>query len=204
MRVLPVLGVALLLALLAYGLTTTGSNGTINSLLAQGRSAPAPSFDLPVLHRGKLPLRLKKTVGDALADARLGSAELRGTPVMLNFWASWCSPCQKEIPRLESGWRHYGPRGILFLGINIQDLSGDARRFLRGVTYPSVGEQQNELARRYGATGTPETYFLDRKGRVVGHVIGIVSRTQLDEGIAAAVSGRVAGSKQGGARRPQR
>ena len=93
-----------------------------------------------------------------------------------------------------------GPKGILFLGLDIQDLSGDALRFIRkhGATYPSVREPGRDVANSYGATGIPETYFIDRRGRVVAHVIGVVSTAQLAEGARATMTGRVAGRSIGG------
>ena len=83
-------------------------------------------------------------------------SELRGTPVVLNLWASWCTPCREESPRLREGWERWGPRGVAFLGLNIQDLRGDARDFSDefGLTYPSVRDARRGVADDYGATGS--------------------------------------------------
>src|SRR2546426_2130100 len=93
-RLLVIAAAALFLALLAYGLTTTGSDDAIDQRLADGRSAPAPGFSLEVLERGTLPPRLSAKLGAALSDGKLDLSELRGAPFILNFWASWCSPCR--------------------------------------------------------------------------------------------------------------
>jgi cytochrome c biogenesis protein CcmG/thiol:disulfide interchange protein DsbE len=192
--------VAAFLALLTYGLLSKGTDDRIDQALASGRAAPAPSFSLEVLDRGSLPARLEKPVGAALADHRLSLAELRGVPVVLNQWASWCTPCRDEAARLEQGWRSLGKRGVLFLGLDIQDVRGDGEGFIRkhGATYPSVREPGREVANSYGATGIPETYFIDSRSRVVAHVIGVVSERQLAEGAVAAATGRVAGRSSGG------
>jgi len=195
------LGVVLLfLALLIYGLASKGPDDVIDSSLAEGRAPRAPAFTLEVLERGSLPARLQKTVGAALSDGKVTISELRGTPVVLNLWASWCTPCREESPRLRAGWERLGPKGVAFLGLNIQDLRGDAREFSSefGLTYPSVRDARRGVADDYGATGIPETFFVDARGRVVGHVIGVVSTAQLAAGIRAAVSGQVAGTVSGG------
>jgi cytochrome c biogenesis protein CcmG, thiol:disulfide interchange protein DsbE len=192
--------VAAFLALLAYGLLSKGTDDRIDEALASGRAAAAPSFSLEVLERGTLPPKLGRMVGPALADDHLSLAELRGVPVVLNLWASWCSPCREEAGRLQDGWRTMGPRGVLFLGLDIQDVRGDGQGFVRkyGATYPSVREPGREIANSYGATGIPETYFIDARGRVVAHVIGVVSDRQLAQGAVAAATGRVAGRSTGG------
>ena len=139
-----------------------------------------------MLDRGTIPPRLRGPLGGALADGRLSLAELRGTPVVLNLWASWCTPCREEAPRLQKGWERWGPRGVAYLGLNIQDLRGDARGFAQrfGITHPSVRDARRGVADSYGATGIPETFFVDARGRVVGHVIGVVSERELAVGAA--------------------
>jgi cytochrome c biogenesis protein CcmG/thiol:disulfide interchange protein DsbE len=205
-RVIAIAAVIVLVALLAYGLTTSASDTRIDEALADGDSPPAPEFDLPVLDSGSLPDPLRTRLAGPLADGKLSLGELAGTPFVLNFWASWCDPCREEAPILEQGWRRLGPRGVLFLGLNMQDATGDAHAFLEEfeLSYPSIRDQGSGTADKYGATGIPETYFVTANGDVVDHVIGVVSAEQLDEGARAAIEGRVGGTRQGGARRSQR
>jgi cytochrome c biogenesis protein CcmG/thiol:disulfide interchange protein DsbE len=205
-RLLVMVAAALFIALLAYGLTTTSSKDSIDQLLREGKTAPAAGFSLAVLEPGQPPPRLLSPLSRYSRDGRLSLDELRGTPVVLNFWASWCSPCRLEATRLEQGWRRWGRRGVLFLGIDMQDLTGDARDFLRrqSVTYPTIRDPGKDVAKSYGATGIPETYFISARGRVVAHVIGVVSDEQVDSATAAALAGRAIGRKRGGAVRPPR
>jgi cytochrome c biogenesis protein CcmG/thiol:disulfide interchange protein DsbE len=100
----------------------------------------------------------------------LGSEQLRGSPVVLNVWASWCAPCRKEAPVLEAAWRKYRRQGVRFVGVNVQDGEEDARGFVRefGITFPSVRDTELELWRKLGVRGVPETFFLDQRWRFSG------------------------------------
>jgi cytochrome c biogenesis protein CcmG, thiol:disulfide interchange protein DsbE len=111
------------------------------------------------------------------ATGKLGLAALRGKPVVLNFWASWCVPCKGEATMLEQAWQQYRKQGVVFVGVDYHDVTSDARTFLEhhGVTYPTVQDGSGSIADRYGVTGVPETYFIDRRGRLVGtHIVGTV------------------------------
>jgi cytochrome c biogenesis protein CcmG/thiol:disulfide interchange protein DsbE len=198
--------VALFVALLVYGLVSKPANKTIDSSLAEAKAPPAPGFTLEVLQRGSPGPRLERRLEAAASDGQLALGELRGAPVVLNFWASWCPPCRTEAPRLERSWRGSRGRGVVFLGLDMQDLTGDAREFIRefGISYPNVRDPGDEVARDWGVTGLPETFFVSPRGRVVAHVIGAISSRQLEEGIAAAVDGRPAGVLEGGDRRSTR
>jgi len=127
---------------------------------------PAPSFSLKRLDGG----------------GTVALASLRGKPVVLNFWASWCPPCKSEAAALEAAYRHYRTQGVVFLGIDYHDVSGDARTFLshHGVTYTTLQDGSGKVGDRYGLTGVPETYFVDRQGRLVGfHIEGSITESKL-------------------------
>jgi cytochrome c biogenesis protein CcmG, thiol:disulfide interchange protein DsbE len=201
-RVLVVLATGLFVALLAYGLLSKASNDRIDTSLGNGQAAPAPGFELPVLQRGRLGARLDRWLEPALADGRVNLKELRGSPVVLNFWASWCVPCRIEAPRLEHAWRAGRRRGVVFAGLNMQDVTEDARSFMSNfrMSYLNVRDKSNDVSLDWGVTGIPETFFVTARGRVVAHVIGAVSAAQLRRGVAAAVEGKPLAAAQGGER----
>ncbi|MDQ6807253.1 MAG: TlpA family protein disulfide reductase [Actinomycetota bacterium] len=208
MRVALVITAAgLLIGLLVFGIVAQAPNTAIDDSLAQGHPAPAPAFDLDLLQRGELGGALERPLAPALADGRLSLQELRGIPIVLNIWASWCDPCRQEARLLERAWRTQGrPAGVLFLGLDQQDATGDAHVFMRqyGVDYLNVHAAGDDVPRSYGATGVPETYFISARGAVVAHVIGVVSPGELSDGIIAARTGQLLGVRTGGARRTSR
>jgi len=140
---------------------------------------PAPVFSL------------KRIDGAGAVDL----ASLRGKPVVLNFWASWCVPCKSEAAALEAAYRRYKSQGVVFLGIDYHDVTGDARTFLsrHGVTYTTLQDGSGMVGDRYGLTGVPETYFVDRQGRLVGfHIAGPITDSKLaaefKQGVEAALN----------------
>jgi cytochrome c biogenesis protein CcmG/thiol:disulfide interchange protein DsbE len=175
-----------LLGLLVWKIAFDENGAVLVAAVRAGKAPAAPTFDLPVLwERDETwPAELRP----ALGDGRLGLDELRGYPVVLNFWASWCVPCAKEAPELAASARAHAGE-VVFLGLDIQDFEGDARRFLRryDAPYVSVRDTGNRLYSVYGLTGIPETYYLDTRGRVVAHAVGEISRGDLEDGIAKAV-----------------
>ncbi|HEV8457452.1 MAG TPA: TlpA disulfide reductase family protein [Methylomirabilota bacterium] len=94
---------------------------------------------------------------------------LRGKVVLVNFWASWCYPaCYEEAPALERGWQTFKDRGLVLIGINIQDKDEPARKFLAefGHSFPNAPDPAGRVSVDYGVYGVPETFFIDRAGNV--------------------------------------
>jgi len=167
--------VALLLALLAWQVAGNESARGIDAALAAGKSPAAPDFELELLDRSER-LRLSSLEGEKV--------------VVLNFWASWCIPCKEEAPILQAGWERWRNRDVLFLGVDAQDLAVDGRRFVAryGITYPSVYDGSGSTLGRFGVSAFPETFFVDRRGRLVGeHVRGPTTAEELDRNIEIAL-----------------
>ncbi len=153
------LAVALVVGLLALLVWRVAHDDTasVSKALDDGRHPTAPAFDLKRLDgRGRIDL-----------------ATLRGkTPLVLDFWASWCQPCIQESKRLEAARKRYGDR-VTFIGVDTKDFSDDARRWLRehGITYPSVHDGSGKVLAKWGGLPIPRIFFIDRRGTVVGELI---------------------------------
>ena len=163
--------------LLFVGLRAGMVDRSIDSAIARGELRKAPEFTLPVLTNGS---SLEKRDGELLS-----LSDLRGHPVVLNFWASWCDPCKREAPILEGAWRASRGQGAVVLGLDIQDLRGEALDFIAHYrqTYPQVRDKGDGTYRAYGLTGVPETFFIDRAGRVRVHWVGEINATQIARGL---------------------
>jgi cytochrome c biogenesis protein CcmG/thiol:disulfide interchange protein DsbE len=107
--------------------------------------------------------------GSFTADT-LSLADLKGKGVVLNFWASWCKPCEEEAAALEAAWRQYKDKGIVFIGVDYLDQDPSAKRYLQkfNVTYPNGPDLASKISKRYAIRGVPETFFIDPQGKIVG------------------------------------
>ena len=123
--------------------------------------SPAPAFMLPRLE----------------GPGSVSLASLRGHPVVLNFWASWCTPCKAEARVLERGWQRYRSRGVKFVGVDYHDLGSDARTFVsaHGPTFPMLDDGPGTVTGAYGISQVPETYVVDSSGKIVAHLAGPIS-----------------------------
>jgi cytochrome c biogenesis protein CcmG/thiol:disulfide interchange protein DsbE len=124
------------------------------------------------------------------ATPSLRLADLRGKVVVINLFASWCQPCQTEAPILDRTQQEISKRGATVLGVTYRDTSGDAEQFVRQehISYPVVRDVGGGFARAYGANGIPETFVIDRAGRVAA-----VRRYQLAGGWLQTTLTRVLG-----------
>ena len=185
LRVATALLVAALFGLLVYRFATEGPGSRLSTGTLRGRPK-APNVHLRLIWRDAAtwPVALKPLA----ARRELSLRELSGRPVVVNLWASWCDPCKREAARLVAAAKtHRGT--VVFLGVDLNDFTGDARRFLerQGVNYVSVRGGAS-TAEAFGLVGLPETYYIDSKGRVAGRTVGEVSARQLERGIQRAGS----------------
>jgi cytochrome c biogenesis protein CcmG, thiol:disulfide interchange protein DsbE len=140
-----------LVALLAYGVASNEPDHGIEERLARGERPAAPDISLPGLSGGH---------GDL--------TDYRGRVVVLNYWASWCNPCRQESPLLQRWHERIVPRGGTVLGVDVLDVTDDAKAFVReyGLTYPMLRDRTGGTQEDFGVVAYPETFVLDRRGRI--------------------------------------
>ena len=149
---------------------------------------PAPEFTLPLLDGGEVTV-----------------SRSREAPTVVNFWASWCAPCRDEAKGLERAWRSFKDRGVLFVGVDVQDTEQDAKIYVNEfeITYPNGRDVDGKITVDYGVIGLPVTFFINSDGIVERRWVGAVSEARLmawvDEMVSGAVpSGEVEGSNPDG------
>jgi cytochrome c biogenesis protein CcmG, thiol:disulfide interchange protein DsbE len=144
-----------LLALLAFGVAQQGANTSIDSAVARGAYPMAPNAHL------RLPI-LGSSGSESLA-------QFRGKVVVLNVFASWCTPCLAEAPILEQEQQRIAPDNATIVGVTYQDNSSASETFVHQnhITYPVIRDVSGDLVRGFGSTGVPETFVINRSGRIV-------------------------------------
>jgi cytochrome c biogenesis protein CcmG/thiol:disulfide interchange protein DsbE len=164
-------------------------------ILAYGFTKDPRNIPSPVVGRQAPEFELRLLDGTLV---RL--SDYRGRVVFLNFWASWCPPCRAEARLLEAAFRIYRDRDVVFLGVNIQDTEEGARRFIEefGITYPNGRDSQSRIAIDYGVYGIPETFFIDREGRITYKHIGALGAETLVQKLDDASRGIVTAEGRGG------
>ena len=168
-------GVALGLVVLLFALLLWSLVFDDGDALAEG--SDAPDFTLERLD----------------GDGELTLSSLRGQAVVLNFWASWCIPCKEEAPVLEALWRENRERGLVVVGLDAKDFRRDALDFAERfeLTFPLVFDGPGDTVSPYGVTGFPETFVIDREGKIVDVLVGAVDgdeeRERLDRAVHEAL-----------------
>lgn len=165
-----------LLALLIYGVSVQSASRTLDQLVASGRYPLAPDA------MRKLP-RLGVPGADSLAS-------YRGGVVVLNFWASWCEPCRVEAPLLERAEQRLRALGGTVLGVSYLDASPDSEAFVRRyrLTYPELRDISGQFAHAYGTDQLPESFVIDRSGRIVAISRGEIGEAFLQHALTLARS----------------
>ena len=169
--------------------STPASTPTATPTLA---STLAPS----VFSRDVSPLEVGEAVPgfvlEGLDGGEVSLAGSEGKVVVLNFWASWCGPCRREMPDFQEAWEEHQDQGVVFVGIAVDDTASEASKFAEqvGVTYPLALDTTGDVARAYRLQAVPSTYFIDRQGKLATRLHGLANqgalriflRGQVDQG----------------------
>jgi cytochrome c biogenesis protein CcmG, thiol:disulfide interchange protein DsbE len=143
------------------------------ALLAYGFVLDPKSIPSPLVGRQAAAFTLTAFDGKALT-----LESFRGKVVVVNFWASWCNPaCYEEAPVLERAWRTYEGRGVVVIGVDMQDTTEAAQEFIRRfeLTFPNAPDHGGKMAVEYGVYGVPETFFVDRMGTIRAKHVGALT-----------------------------
>jgi cytochrome c biogenesis protein CcmG/thiol:disulfide interchange protein DsbE len=161
--------VALFIAAVVVVSLATTNTSSANPSSASPHYPAAAGFTLPALGQ---------------AGKQISLSQYQGKPVIVNFWASWCEPCQKETPLLASWYKQQHGRVVL-LGLDENDTTANALKFAhaKGVSYPIGFDPQVTVALAYNVDGLPQTFFLNAQHRIVDHVLGAVTSAQLAKGL---------------------
>lgn len=150
-----------------------GKSGGVAAKVDKGRTVTAPDLRLPAFDGGKFAL-----------------AGHRGQVVVVNFWASWCTECKVEAKTLHDAAERWRGKDVVFVGVDTKDLRSAARGYMARfhVNYPVVRDIDASESDRWGVTGYPETFFVDRQGRVIPpHVNGPIPASRLNAAIERAL-----------------
>lgn len=176
-RAIPILASLLgacVVGLLIYGVSARSANRTLDEQVARAERPTAPQATRPLPVLG--------------GSGHASLASFRGDVVVLNFWASWCEPCQTEAPLLERAQSSLERHAGTVLGVTYLDASPDAQRFVHrfGLTYPSLRDTEGTFAHGYGTDQLPESFVIDRNGRIVAISRGEIGQPFIDRAIALA------------------
>lgn len=150
------------IGLLVYGMLNKSPITGLSGITMVNR--PAPDFTLTTFK-----------------GAEIAMKDLKGKPIVINFWASWCPPCREEAALLERTWRAYKNLDVIFLGVDVQDREEDALSYIQefDITYPNGPDPTGEISIDYGVSGLPVTFFISKEGEIVRRHVGAIDKRTL-------------------------
>ena len=161
-------------------------------LLALGACGPSPTTTITVTPPATTvtvtPPPEGSKVGNLAPDFQLQDLDgetvslsgLRGSPVMLNFWASWCGPCRAEMPYIQQIYDEWQDKGLVLLTINLRESASTARQFMQSnnLSFPVLLDTNGNVAQKYNVSGIPATFFIDKDGIIQARKVGSLSSKQ--------------------------
>jgi cytochrome c biogenesis protein CcmG/thiol:disulfide interchange protein DsbE len=167
--------VVALIAVLAFGVSLSGPGNALSARVNRGERPLAPNAGMKL-----------RIMGSSRRDS---ISELRGRVVMVNVFAGWCVACQVEVPIIKHAQQVLARHGGEVVGVTYQDSSGDARSYMRryGLRYPVLLDPADNFVAPYGVTGVPETFIIDRHGRVVAADPEQMTKSWLDRALTHAL-----------------
>ena len=144
----------------------TAAQAASATAIAQSAYKMAPDFTLPTLDGDEITL-----------------SDLRGRPVLINFWATWCPPCRFEMPAMQRVYEQYKDQGFVILAVNYRESADQVKPFVEelGLTFPVLLDETGNVATQYRVIGLPSSYFVDKEGRVQTVQVGAMTEAFMEE-----------------------
>jgi cytochrome c biogenesis protein CcmG/thiol:disulfide interchange protein DsbE len=172
---------AVALILVAVGVLAIVGFALYERSRATPSNGPAPDFKVTIWDFDRI----------AMAGQPVSLDSLKGKTIVLNFWASWCIPCQQEAPMFERTWNDYKDQGVVFLGVNTEDTDSAAFDYIQkyNLTYPHAPDEGGRAEKAYRITGIPETFVINGDGKIIKHFISSPQESELRSAIERAMGG---------------
>ena len=161
--------------LICFGIALALSS-TVHAASSGGKATPQTNDEFAQLRIRKIapPEAARDFVLDGIHGNKVSLSSLRGRVVVVNFWATWCPPCRTEMPSMERLYRDLKGSGLALLAVAVKENKKQVADFMRdfGLSFPALLDTDGRVSRSYGTVGLPNTYLIDRKGRLIGHKPG--------------------------------
>jgi len=179
----------LLISIVAVGLIATSLLVIILANLPKSPAGANSPYDQSINQHEAAPIVGAQAPDFALLDLEgelVRLTDLRGQPILINFWATWCGPCRLEMPIMQQRFEEFGDQGLIVLAVNFDEPQSIVQAFNSeiGLTFPILLDPGAEVQRLYRMRGYPASFFVDQDGIIQAHHVGLMTEDQLDENLA--------------------